>query len=816
MKNIVRFFSFVILFVFASLCSTNAQVINGIEYTIDTLESFKAGPGTDYMSVRMKRASDGGGRLDVYLLWVNVTNPYITCEQQLGTGKLLGTEKPTALAQRLTTDTKVYFAGTNGDFYATTGDVGLPIGLTIGNFEYAYIGHPHYKVGVIKEDGRPEIADWMPAPNQTWVHTAHLVVGTDTFPINHINYKRNENELVLYNYHQGATTGTNEYGSEAVLSLLPGERWATNGTMKAMVETVSANAGNTALTTTKFVLSGHGTMKNVIESLQTGDEVEIVYSLFINNRYLNVAQCISGHQTNLMVNNGQVVTENFWDELHPRTGYGYSQTGDSVILCVVDGRGLSVGCNTQVLGAIMRHYGAWYALNWDGGGSSNMYLQQFGQMNRGSDGTERSVTNCFFAVANLPEKDETISEILAYSPTLLLPKYGKHQPKFLGYNKYGVLLDTDVQGVTLTTDETAGYIEDGAFVCMGDGAFTAHYGDVTTTVQVRVKEDAEVSMRLDSVLVSDDTDYPIEIVGVVGKNEVLLQPSALSWTIEDPTVCAISAKGCLSGLQDGGRTRVIGRLGDFSDTLIVNVEIPEHKSMLLTDMSNAEELFVIKTTPSSLKTEMRTAENGKGMLWTNFTGGRAANTKFTFEKAFYSLPRFVEIRYTTEAFPISKIAFEFQANNTIEKMNHTLEADQLTLNGSASIMLNLDSILGVKNDIAVYPVRWNYMTFFYDLKAEKKEYEILFDGIYLHYGNISVGIDNVTMSSFNVYPNPVVDGMLTITNASAEVAYLYDVQGRLMTQTAVRDAAAQLHVANLPAGTYLLSIGNETVKIIKK
>ncbi len=203
----------ILLITFCITSSIQAQNINGVDYTIDTLENFIAGPSCEYISVRMKRASDGGGLLDVYILRVDTKDPYVTFEQQLGSGKVIGTEKPSATAQRLTTDTKVYFAGTNGDFFQTTGDVGTPIGLTIGNNEYAFIGHPHYKIGVVKEDGRPEIGDWMSEKGATWVYTGMLVVGNDTLPIHHVNYKRNENELVLYNYHQGTSTNTNNYGS---------------------------------------------------------------------------------------------------------------------------------------------------------------------------------------------------------------------------------------------------------------------------------------------------------------------------------------------------------------------------------------------------------------------------------------------------------------------------------------------------------------------------------------------------------------------------------------------------------------------------
>ncbi len=815
MKHTLRLLTFAALFGCLAMQETKAQVINGIEYNIDTLESFVAGPSSEYIAVRLTQGSE---RLDAYILRVDVTNPLISFEAHLGGGKLIGTETPSSMAKRNTTDTKIAFGATNGDFFITKGEVGRPVGLTIGNNEYALIGETGRHCAGVNVEGRPQIS-----LRNRWSYSGNIVKGTDTLSLVRINHHRYDNELMIFNQHQGATTGTADGGSEAVLSLLPGEKWQTNGKMKLMVEAVHSGTGNTAIEKGKAVLSGHGDKKAFVDGLQVGDEVEILFALTMDGAPANMSQVIGGdNYENLILDNGIVPdVSTIWNERHPRTAFGHSMTGDTVVMCVVDGRGLSDGCNTAMVGAIMKHYGAWRANNWDGGGSSCMYLQKFGQVNVGSDGGERATSGAMLAFANLPEVDNEIATIRPYSPTLFLPKYGMHKPKFLGYNKYDVLLDPDVQGVELEADGVSGYIQDGQYVCLADGSFKATYNGISTTVNVRVKDGAEIYFRLDSVLVSDDTDYEVEVMGIAGKSEVILLPSSLTWTVKDPSVCAITEQGVLNGLQDGGRTLLIGTLGEYTDTLIVNVEIPESKPALLTNMSDALDYFTIKTTPSSLKTEIRTGEDGKGIFWTKFTGGRAANTKFTFEKKLYSLPTFVELRYNAQNFPIAKIAFEFQANNTILTKNYTIDTTQLVLDKPTSLILDLEQILEVKNDIAIYPIQWNYMTFFYDIKAEKKEYTWLFDGIYLHYGErpsgeVTVGIEGMQFPSFSVYPNPVVDNVLTIAGAKAASATLCDLQGKLIYTANIQNESATINIAGLSAGAYLLTVGSETVKIIKK
>ena len=127
-----------ITLVFTSLLNVNAITLNGVEFVTDTLSCFSPGPGAMYYQLRMLRARDRGVRLDCWLMKVDTKNPYVTVEEVLSHDSIIGTERPSAMAIRKTTPTKVFYGGVNGDFFATTGDVGRPTGLTIVNNEFAY------------------------------------------------------------------------------------------------------------------------------------------------------------------------------------------------------------------------------------------------------------------------------------------------------------------------------------------------------------------------------------------------------------------------------------------------------------------------------------------------------------------------------------------------------------------------------------------------------------------------------------------------------------------------------------------------------
>lgn len=89
---------------------------------------------------------------------------------------------------------------------------------------------------------------------------------------------------------------------------------------------------------------------------------------------------------------------------HPRTAAGVSKDGRYLYLAVFDGRqpGYSAGATTQEVGEWMKHFGAWDAVNLDGGGSSAMVVEQGDgsralnrPIHKGVPGQQRPVANHF-------------------------------------------------------------------------------------------------------------------------------------------------------------------------------------------------------------------------------------------------------------------------------------------------------------------------------------------------------------------------------------------------------------------------------------
>ena len=71
--------------------------------------------------------------------------------------------------------------------------------------------------------------------------------------------------------------------------------------------------------------------------------------------------------------------------------------------------------------------------------------------------------------------------------------------------------------------------------------------------------------------------------------------------------------------------------------------------------------------------------------------------------------------------------------------------------------------------------------------------------------------ENVAESTILVYPNPTQD-VLMIQGAEAQTLRVYDLQGRLLKA----EYGKQMQVSNLSEGTYLLQVGTQVVRFIKK
>ncbi|MCX7970332.1 MAG: phosphodiester glycosidase family protein [Negativicutes bacterium] len=200
--------------------------------------------------------------------------------------------------------------------------------------------------------------------------------------ISAVNRQRGENSLVLYNHYYANRTGSNQFGVEYTIDA-------------GGVVTRIDDRGNSPIPADGGVLSAHGLMAAALTGLRAGDKVSLIIDL--GDSEWNAARHVIGAGPTL-VRGGRrfvsAVAEQFPPDIAvgraPRTAIGRKADG-TVVLLVVDGRrDTSVGMTLEELADFLIARGVVEAVNLDGGGSSEMWIQG-SVINRPSDGRERPV-----------------------------------------------------------------------------------------------------------------------------------------------------------------------------------------------------------------------------------------------------------------------------------------------------------------------------------------------------------------------------------------------------------------------------------------
>lgn len=812
-----KIFFLIFSFLIISICARAQEiVIDGKSYKVDTVANFKAGPGVRYTAVEFK----GAKRMNVFFLKVDATNPYITYKGALGRDSIYGGEQPSHVAARKSKEGEIYIAGTNSDFYHTTGPVGLPLASNVIDHELATntYGSNFNRVFAFDENKTPYIG--------TLTYSGDLTIGNDNYSISHVNHSRGADEMVLFNRHNGKYTHTNPYGTEVLVKLLDGEAWGINKTMKLKVLSIEKNKGNMLIPQGYGVLSGHGKAATVLDKLSVGDEVNIKLNITLNgNITSSFTNILGGDWRSEMLSNGIVNTTQVWNELHPRTAFGYSKDKKTVIHCVVDGRSsISAGATTKELAEIMLSAGAYDAMNLDGGGSSCLFLRDFGPMNKNSDGVERAVANGIYVISTAPT-DNNISEIIPLKQKIRLPRYGIFKPTIYGYNKYGMLISKNVEGIKMTVDPSVGEItSDGSIFASGtqSGTVQISYGNIKTTLAVEILPEAQIKIKLDSVLLDNKTEYPIEVQSITEEGAMNIYSNALKWEVENPSICTVK-NGILKGIGNG-KTQVIGSLGNFKDTIAVKIEIADAQYLMAKSFSDAQ--WEIKSSSNLKNITHQPTANG---LETTFTYKRGRNMNISYHNdfEFYSLPDSFRITFNPGETSIKKMSLRLKENNGgINTINQ--EFSGFEKNKDNTISLKLADLMTDPSDRGAYPVHFNFMQFHIDGAgmSESKQYGLEIKEFLLVYDGFTAGISNPKLiSEVRVYPNPVKNGAAKVAlNLGKDEKVRMDivsVNGEILRTKSlgvVNHDEITLPLNGLSPGMYLLRIQHgktsDTVKII--
>jgi hypothetical protein len=333
----------------------------------------------------------------IHVIEFDVRSPLLQLETVKAGNQLHGKEQTSRMAARVDREGHRVVAALNGDFFDTGNGVPINLQLRDGGILRQPTAHSVFAISAAEKPviNFLSLVGSVQSPQGGWQ------------PLHGFNRARHADELIFFNHYFGATTGTNNFGSEARVQ--PLEKFAVNDTFGAVVRELHRNIGNAPLDDSTYVISAHGAAESwLIRNLATDDTVKLVWR--VPETTWELVEAIGGLPR--LVRDGNISIESareggsasFTNNRHPRSAIGFNADTSRFFFVTVDGRqpGYSDGMTLPELAAFMRELGCTQALNLDGGGSTTMVVR--GKVvNRPSDATgERAVANALLLISTAP------------------------------------------------------------------------------------------------------------------------------------------------------------------------------------------------------------------------------------------------------------------------------------------------------------------------------------------------------------------------------------------------------------------------------
>lgn len=732
----------------ATASAADCIIIDGNEYPVDTLIERQVGPGTTYMRLRLPSYP-----LNVNMLRVDMTDPNVRVETTQANEALFGTERLVAAAERQSAPGHRAVAGANGNFWCvsqsypysdflvgTTFNANLRNGVIITETNCAadqwdrgpeYIG----ELG-ITPDGR------VFSDHFRWVGTA-TSESMGAQAIQGANKVVHADEIVMFNSYYGKTNTmkcadwvwrdtSNRWGfdlvhgvaTEVYLRIVPGQKWSAGGDIAFEVVSVVDDTDMGTMGDHDLVLVGRDSRRDALRKLTPGDRVTLNYAwTTLDGTPIEFENMIGGN--GLVMANGELTELNTISEncalLYSKTGYGASADHKTLYIFVIDKStdpvyGTSAGCTSAVMCQIARHYGCANLNNFDSGGSAQMFVTDR-IVNTTTESNPRAVANGMLVYATSPD-DDAITRLEFAERTIAVPTYAAIAPTMLGYNKYGALVSTNVEGVTFSADPAIGATNaDGSKFVAGSsaatGILTATLNGVSVSKTIEVVE-AEFAFRIPYMIV-DKKEEPLMMTSVVGGETFTYRPENVEWSVTDYTTeeapVAIDSEGNIVAVCEGTAT-VTATIGDRSASARVSAEfLNDHvvAEMIEAGPVNPADWKITKAATSAPVMTAHESDSYDFDLDFNVTSARGPRVTVAKDIRLHALPLFITAIIECDK-PLSDITLTFLCANSSRTTSVKMHPEPNNYYwGYMGDMVN--DVVADKTDRAIYPLTFKSLQF---------------------------------------------------------------------------------------------------------
>ena len=567
----------------------------------------KSTPITAGAVLKEYRWTTSDGPANIYVVQVDLNNPYVQLGVIPGAGKL--TQRLNVSAMSKNTGA---VAAVNADFYNTQAE-GSPIGPTVINQQW--VTSPSKLEGIyalgLTTDRQAYIEAFtfegrVTAPNGAVFELSGL--NKTIYWEEPGSMHSHAGKLHLYNdMWGGKTRGDDSY-------TIPTEMLVDKG---QVISIVSGQYIDGPVPAGMQILRGHGAAARfLLDNFKPGDPVEITYT---NHPDRNWSMVVGGHA--LLVDQGAVVpyTKDIsaLGGVRARTAAGISRDGKTIWLVGVEGRtAASKGLTLPNLSRFMVEIGVWRALNLDGGGSATMVARPLGawetqRVFTPEQQNERLVVNALGIYTNAP-KGSLKGLALQVGDLLLV---NEQVPLTLkAYDEYYNPVDPGGLPVEWEVRYSTGTVIGGVFKALSPGMvdIAARAGSVAAAVTAKIvgKQDvAEMKLTAASGQVVKGEQVPLQLNLTTLSGKTRQVPASLvDWQFYGLDG-QVSPQGTLTILDSEGPGPgfVVARYQGFSAPLPLNAG--EDKVL---PANNSLQDLTFKSQPAEVRGQVSTVESPPG------------------------------------------------------------------------------------------------------------------------------------------------------------------------------------------------------------
>lgn len=430
------------------------------------------------------------GWVDVNVLKVNIEDANITLAP-VQSKKELGLKEP--LVDLLYTNGAV--AGVNSDFFGMKGTHSVPFGTAVTNgtvissSDDRNIGVNDYSTFFIDKNNMP-FMDFLK------INFEFLNNGVKNIDINAINKAGDQVYAMKFDKNGGENTSALDSRFPNLVKIVVEDNVISYISLKGEVVTVPENG--------YIIVINEQWFDEKVDLFSVGQTAEFRINSSIDLNNINTA--ISGgakilDNGSISPNPGALVSPT---SRQPRTALGITEDGKELIFMVVDGRTHSIGATQDELGYLLLNYGAYNAMNFDGGGSSTMVVKTLDDpwltiKNTLSEGSQRKVINGLGVFNKAPVGN--ITTLVVKSEQDKIFKNTPAKIDVFGYDEYYNKVEVPYGDVVITSSDTEGKWDGQYFYPSVSGEITlsGQYGELTSTSSFKSLEVVEIFSDIKSI-----------------------------------------------------------------------------------------------------------------------------------------------------------------------------------------------------------------------------------------------------------------------------------------------------------------------------